>query len=159
METATTFEITKEWVLAGNAIFTISNGKGKHYTYKVKHKEAEGKFREAWFVSLLTEGENEDDGSYKYVCMLGADGIPKLTRGSKFNQYSEPYTVLAWGMGVIWNLHKLPEGYTIAHAGRCGRRGRLLTHPDGVNADGHRFGCGPECWQIIQEGRSSVRTS
>ena len=40
--TLDTFKVQPGWIMAGKAVFTVSNGHGEHYTYKVVKKENEG---------------------------------------------------------------------------------------------------------------------
>lgn len=133
--------IDKTWISAGNAIFTISNGKGDHYTYKVKRRKVER--GEIWFVSLLTGPNNETN--YTYLGLLNPKtGFVRLTRKSRFLETSTPVRVIRWGLNLLWKGEHLPPGYGIMHEGRCGRCGRRLTHPEAI-----RRGYGPECWEKI----------
>lgn len=131
--------LSKQFVTAGKAIFTVTNPKGDHYTYRVRHKEANNGYPEAWFVELLTGPDNTED--YEYMSMLVAEtGRLRLTKGSKLTAESLPFRVAEWGLKMIWAGSELPEGYAINHEGYCGRCGALLT----VNAS-VESGFGPEC--------------
>lgn len=128
--------ITKDFVLAGKAIFTVSNSQGKHYTYKVLQKN------DIYFVFVLTKPDQ-----YTYMGMLsGFYNILHLTKKSKYKTDSLPVKVLNWALKMIWTQQDVPSGYGINHAGRCGRCGRQLTRPEGVDHAGYRYGFGPECW-------------
>jgi hypothetical protein len=150
------FSISREWVLAGKAIFTANNPDGQAYTFRVKRVDDEKNVRPpVWFASLLTGPENEDDGSYSYLGMVHPEtGGLKLTRASKMPADALPVRVLKWALRTIWcgGVDKLPAGYGINGAGRCGRCGRLLTRPEGIAPDGYRFGYGPECWEKMHKG-------
>lgn len=143
------FKVTKEWVMAGNAIFTVSNGKGEHYTYRVKRKDDDNKVRPpVWFVSLLTGPDNLSD--YTYLgCLRPSTGNVELTRASRMNDTSVPVRVIRWAMRVLWSGADLPVGYSINGCGRCGRCARALTRPEGIDPAGYRFGYGPECFAKI----------
>jgi hypothetical protein len=146
------FNVTKDWILAGNAIFTVYNGKGKHYTYRVKCKKDEKGIRPpVWFVSLLTGPDNYDD--YTYLgCLNHATGAIRITRASRMTKQSTPVRVVEWALRILFVNGILPPGYGIKGEGRCGRCGRKLTHPDGVSDEGYRKGFGPECFSKITGG-------
>ena len=152
--TTTQIQITEKFVLAGNATFTVANGKGEHYTFKVKKVVADNK-QVFFFVGLLSGPDN--DSSYTYLGMLkfGLDHFcptVKMTKASKMKEDSKPVKVLAWAINKIWAEEELPAGYSINAAGKCGRCGHTLTHPDGVADDGYRLGFGPDCWEILKGG-------
>ncbi len=135
--------LTRTFLLAGRAIFTISNPQGVRYTFKITHKEGSAKFPPAWFVSLLTGSDNEND--YTYVGMLDCEtGTVRLTAKSKYRDDTLAVKVVRWGLSLIWGNKELPEGYAIHHEGKCGRCGRLLTVPSSVDS-----GFGPECIKMM----------
>jgi len=145
------FTVTKQFVTAGKAIFTVHNNQNKHYTFKVSFKEGENGYPDCYFVSLLTGGDNQHD--YTYLGMLNPDtGNVKLTRASKFNNESKAVRVIRWAVRLIWDGKDFPQGYGCHGEGRCGRCGRPLTAEPGVNPEGERFGFGPSCWAKMQGG-------
>ena len=144
------FPVTKDWVVAGEAIFTIYNAQGEHYTYKVSRKDSEGR-PPVWFVSLLTGPDNCDD--YTYLgCLNHITGITYITRRSRMSSTSKPVRVIDWALRRVWGGRDFPDGYGIRGEGRCGRCGRRLTHPDGVTPEGSRLGYGPKCWTKVCGG-------
>ena len=131
--------LTKDFILAGKATFTVSNAKGKHYTFKVVKKKRNESDGHIWFASMLSGPDNES--CYTYIGTVNEiSGVPHLTQKSKFSKSSQPYKVLRWALGVVWGRNKLPDGYKIQHAGKCGRCGRTLTTPESITR-----GIGPEC--------------
>lgn len=129
--------ITKDFVLAGRAVFTVSNAVGDRYTFKVTQKD--GKMGPVWFVSLLTGPDNEAD--YTYMGILDAWSAEViLTKASRYTMHSEPVRVLQWACKMVWSQRALPAGYAIHHEGQCGRCGRTLTVPESIES-----GFGPEC--------------
>ena len=135
--------ISKEFVTAGKAIFTVKSVTGEHYTFQVNKKEASDRYRETFFVSLLTGPDNTSD--YTYMGMLNPmTFLASPTRASKLTTDSKPFKVLDWALTKIWNNSSLPEGYEIYHEGRCCRCGRLLTVPESIES-----GIGPECAKIM----------
>jgi len=120
----------------GNALFTVGNNKGEHYTFKIRQPKGDNK---PFFVSILTGPQNESDYTYlglynpktKYVA---------LTTKSKYNQESTPVRVIRWAIKMVDSNKDIPEGYTIQHEGRCCRCGRTLTTPESIQK-----GIGPGC--------------
>ena len=129
--------LTRDFILAGRATFTVDNGKGQHFTYKVRGKLTDKK-DSIFFISLLTGSDNLSD--YTYMGVLTPTGAIRLTTKSKLTEDSLPVKVAKWAMNVIWERAVLPAGYNIRHEGRCARCGRTLTHPESLNS-----GIGPEC--------------
>ena len=118
-------------LFAGKAIFTVSNNKGKHYTFKVDAQSEDG----YWFVSLLVGKD------YKYLGTIFFKGGPlRLSDASKFNKDSLPYKVFVFAQKVLDGVIKLPEGYSIENSGTCFRCGRKLTTPKSIKS-----GYGPYC--------------
>ena len=147
-ETTPSFKITRDWILAGHAVFTVHNAAGKHYTYRVIRK-AEDFQPIRYFISLLGDSE-----TYFYVGIVDPETLGvRLTKKSRFTKETTAYRVAVWALALVAAGRGLPAGYGLNSAGRCGRCGRELTHPDGIDAAGYRHGYGPECWKIITEGR------
>lgn len=139
--------ITKDFVLAGKAVFTLKCpagfGEGKpHYTYRVKHKEADGTFPEAWFVSLLTGPDNTRD--YTYIGMLlPHSGQVQPTKKSKYTLESMPVKLINRVLYRVWADQQqaiLDAGFDLHHEGRCACCGRALTTPESILT-----GIGPVC--------------
>ena len=118
--------INQDFLFAGNAIFTIDNGQGTHYTFKVRKPQDDMPH----FVSVLSGPDN--NSSYTYMGVLTPNGTVKLTAKSKFKATSQAFRVAQFAVNCIMGLRDLPEGYTIQHEGRCGRCGRRLTRPDSI---------------------------
>ena len=142
-----------EWafITAGNATFTVDNGKGQHYTFKVRHKGLEERDgftpNGCYFVSLLTGPNNEFD--YTYLGVFNPKAmkqavILRLTRASRMNDDSVPVRVFRWAAWLAKWEQPLPAGYSLHHEGSCGRCGRTLTTPESVTS-----GIGPECRRIL----------
>jgi hypothetical protein len=139
--------ISKDFLLAGNATFTVSNPQGEHYTFKVNRPKHEldrsqmGIQRPApYFIRVLTGPDNEN--SYTYLGMVKEDGV-HLTKASKYTKDSKPYRVADWAVRGILAGGDLPDGYNIDHAGTCGRCGRKLTTPESIAT-----GLGPVCREM-----------
>lgn len=140
--------ITKEFITAGRAIFTLENAAGfhtsdgcaPHYTFKVTEKEFDG--RTLYFVALLTGPNNEAD--YSYLGVLNPKtGEVRLTKASKLTDESWPIRLLRRVLARVWSDQgeMIKEaGFNLHHEGRCGRCGRVLTVPESIE-----LGLGPEC--------------
>lgn len=143
------FQITRRFLLAGHAIFTISGPNGGHYTFKIfSPKGGEDDTNGPRFLSLLTGPDNEQD--YTYVGIVSRqNGVIIPTKASRWRRDNPPVYVKILENNFLWYLWRgqsPPQGYAINGNGRCGRCGRTLTRPEGVDERGYRFGFGPVCW-------------
>jgi hypothetical protein len=119
----------------GRAVFTVANNKGDHYTFRI----GRSKDTQPLFVGLLTGPDNES--SYTYLGIYEPEKKQvRLTAKSKYTNESAPTKVVNWAIRQVAENTPLPEGYSIQHAGKCCKCGRLLTDP--VSCE---FGIGPEC--------------
>lgn len=134
--------ISKQFVLAGSAIFTIETPE-RHYTFLVDKVEPTANFpKPAWFVKLLTGPDNT--GDYTYLGKLDDfTGQLILTGKSALPADAFPVRLLNRVLARVWTGdHKayMAHGYRTHHEGRCGKCGRRLTVPASINS-----GIGPEC--------------
>lgn len=150
--------VTKEFVLAGRAVFTLEvpdsfrtsyQQKNRvevkpHYTFRVNYKPAQGEYKEAFFVQLLTGPDNTK--SYSYLGMLDKNtGAVRTTAKSCRPDNDVSVTLLRRALNRVWadQVAEIEKaGFKLHHEGRCGRCGRALTTPDSVER-----GIGPECWE------------
>ena len=143
--------ITREFILAGKATFTLEVGAEwrdshldcqPHYTYKITRKDNEDGRPPVYFIALLTGPDNEAD--YTYLGMLNPEvGCVFLTRGSKLPPTAHPVTLLGAVIKRIWRDDETiieAAGFKLHHEGKCGRCGRTLTVPESIES-----GIGPEC--------------
>jgi hypothetical protein len=143
--------ITREFILAGKAIFTLevapawadANGTPAHWTFKVRGKELDdGSGNRIFFVSLLTGPDNESD--YAYLGVLNPEtGEVRLTKASKFSETTLAVRLVRRVFARIWAGEQgaiEAAGFRLHHEGRCCRCGRLLTVPSSIES-----GIGPEC--------------
>lgn len=146
--------ITKDFVTAGRAIFTLevpqefqSNYKTKpHYTYRVKKVVDKTTKKESYFVFLLTGPDNTQD--YSYLGILDIEtGAVRVTRKSKFFDSAMCVKFAQRIMFNLWNntTNNITEkGFDLHHEGRCGRCAKLLTVPESI-----KTGFGPECSALL----------
>jgi hypothetical protein len=140
-EPATADPLSREFITAGRAIFTISNGRGERFTFKVT--KPEDRFRGEYFASVMKGSDNESD--YKYCGMMSGERFTlRATKGSKFGADTKEFKVLAFALDVIAGRRALPAGYELLHAGKCGRCARTLTTPESI-----KRGIGPECFALM----------
>lgn len=139
-------ELSEKFLLAGRALFTVSNPQGEHFTFKVKGAESEwpvgsGRVSKSYFVSVKAPG-----GIYpfRYIGMLLKTGDIKCTNKSSYTPGDQMYKVAVWACKSVIAQKMIPDGYHIEHAGRCGKCGRTLTDPESIQR-----GIGPECWKGI----------
>ena len=142
--------LSKDFILAGRAVFTLEVSKDfqskyntkPHYTYLVDFVEGKGKWSDSYFVKLLTGPDNTR--SYSYIGKIRQeDGFIILTKKSNFTQESIPVKLLSRILKRIWSdeCDKISEaGFNLHHEGRCGRCGRVLTTPESIET-----GLGPIC--------------
>lgn len=134
--------ITSDFIYAGNAIFTVSNPTGEHYTYRVTKPDNQDVNKPIWFVSFLSGPDNTSDYSYLGLLSRKDDGSWSFfaTKASKAKPDSKVFKVAGWALTIVLEEQPLPTGYKIQHAGRCGRCGRPLTDPESIAT-----GLGPIC--------------
>jgi hypothetical protein len=132
----------REFVLAGNALFTIeSTGTGVRFTYKVSASKDEGARagRGVYFVSLLTGPENTTDYSYLGIIPKDDPMSFRLTTKSCAGAEAPSVKAFSWFWRQV-SSGRLPASVKVWHEGRCGRCGRTLTVPESIEC-----GIGPEC--------------
>ncbi len=148
--------VTKQFVLAGDAIFTIKSPDGKHRTYRVTKVEANDRWPEAYFVKTLTGPQNTDD--YAYVGRLDVyTGQVSTTAKSRSWDGTTRLKLLNRVLARVWGDDHdayLKHGYYTYHAGRCGRCARLLTVPSSIES-----GIGPECSKLMAKVVAKERTA
>jgi hypothetical protein len=130
----------RAFLLAGKAIFTISNPSGERYTFMVQRVEPKpgSPYPATYFGKVLTGRDNTSDYTYLGI-VLDREGVLTLKATAK-SQVAKPFKVLEFVLRVLSGQRDLPEGYVLQHEGRCGRCGRTLTVPSSIES-----GIGPEC--------------
>jgi hypothetical protein len=120
-----------DFILGGNALFTVQNTKtGNRFTYKVtKHKK-----EDVFFVKVLT---NPD--IYQFVGSIRHNSQYKHSSKSRISIDSQSVKVFDYLIIKLMS-NTLPDFVQIWHEGRCGRCGRTLTVPESIES-----GFGPEC--------------
>lgn len=138
--------IGKQFILAGNAVFTIA-GREHRYTFRIAQPKDEGTGGQAdrpkpYFVSVLTGG---GEHKYTYIGVLNVGtGQVHTTRASKIGLNTPAAKALQWTLNRVWRGLDLPAPAACYHEGRCGRCGRPLTDPASILR-----GFGPDCADIL----------
>jgi hypothetical protein len=140
--------VSKEFILAGRAIFSITMPEGFAKKNKIAtslvYRVAKKPDASVYFVSIMDAANND----YQYIGMLSADtGEVNLTRSSHINTESLVYKLINRILQNIWGgtSDKIIEsGFQVEHLGKCGRCGcKLLTKESMVR------GIGPECLAML----------
>lgn len=149
--------INRQWITAGHAIFTVQTspeavaaGYATHYTYRVERVEmpAKGPYPASvrHFIGVLRGQDNTND--YVYMGMIDANtGSIKLTTKSAFPSTAKRFRIACRVLARVWagETDKINAGgWSIHHAGCCGKCGKTLTVPESVKA-----GYGPECVKMV----------
>jgi hypothetical protein len=132
----------KNFIFGGNATVTLESVKsGKHFTFKVRVAKKDDDTA-PYFVSVLNGPDNYTN--YSYVGIISSDRKSfKLTQKSKIGVDALSYKAFNYFFTQLIN-DKLNPDLIVYHSGKCGRCGRLLTHPNSIIT-----GLGPECSKKI----------
>lgn len=134
--------ITKNFLLAGDAIFTIQEPDGTHHTFRLEKVEANDRWPESYFCKVLTGPDNTSDYTYFGKLDRFTGQVVTTAKSAKWKG-TRKEAVLNRVLARIWcDDHDAytRHGWSVHHEGRCGRCGRLLTVPESVES-----GIGPEC--------------
>lgn len=147
--------LSKEFILAGKAIFTVTTApelagidETKHFTYKIQRatfpRDEDDDTNDTkadrvyYFAYALTGPDNTRD--YTYLGKLQTNGEVMATAKTPAHvPEARVWKVLQGALKLIWAELKM-DGVEIVHAGNCGRCGRLLTEPESIEC-----GIGPVC--------------
>lgn len=130
--------ISKDFALAGRAIFTIENPNGERFTFRIKEGKKTAGRAPCYFGGVLAGSDNTSD--YRYVGIVDAATMRLRATAKGLQPTAQAFKTLDWALMLIDGKRTLPSGYKVFHAGRCGRCGRLLTVPESIIS-----GIGPEC--------------
>lgn len=129
------------FVLAGNAVFTISStATGAYYTFKVQNvkdnPQTDSRSADSRYVNILGAG-----GDFIYFGMLNGTEF-RLTKKSRMKDDSLSVRAFRFFCRKVLATTRpaLPNGLEVRHEGRCGRCGRPLTVPSSID-----LGIGPDC--------------
>lgn len=130
--------LIKTFVLAGDAVFTVTSPSGKSFTFRVRKADPKPGTAPTWFVSVFQGSDNEHD--YLYLGFIRGN---KYVVGRNSQASETAQKAAAWTMPRLVT-GQLPATVEFRTSGTCGRCGRSLTNPESIDR-----GIGPECWQIL----------
>lgn len=130
----------KQFVLGGNAIFTLRSGKtGNHFTYHIVKSDM-GNSDHLYKVHQLCGPDNTKD--YRFIGLYWSDTDTFYNAHYKdlpFNSMPQSMRAIVHFLQHLDNIHPALEVY---HEGRCASCGRRLTTPESIER-----GFGPECYK------------
>lgn len=138
-----------QFVMAGNAYFTVVSPSGKRFTFKVwepkklRGSNPDGTTRNPYgirYVAVLTGCNNTSD--YTYIGSVSEKGSYKY-KSEQIGPEAESVTAFTWVIGKILKQHSLGP-VQFWHEGRCGRCGKKLTVDTSI-----KQGFGPECAGLV----------
>lgn len=141
---------TKQFILAGNATFTVTSKRtGTRFTFKVQKSKDGGRH----YAKLLTGPDNENAFQY-FGTIFNAStfrhGNPDKT---VITQNAPSAMAFAWLWQHLDNVPVKINGQVVErpldlveihHEGKCCRCGRKLTVPESIES-----GIGPECASLL----------
>lgn len=138
----TTWQAVWEYVLAGNARFTLVSKKtGERFTYRVRRAPDKAQDLHScavvYFVSLLNGPDNGSD--FAYMGVLDEKGF-HVTAKSRVGPAAASHKAFQFLLARIAKGGAMCTTMEVWTSGRCGRCGRDLTVPESVAR-----GLGPEC--------------
>jgi hypothetical protein len=142
-------QAAREFILAGDAIFTlVSKATGTRFTYRItKPEERRGSI--SHFVRVLTSSDNVD--GYQYIGQINADNDPRHYyhgRKSRIGGDTPSVRAIRWFLSQLWydTGRQALTSAEMWHEGRCGRCARRLTVPSSIER-----GIGPDCAALMCE--------
>jgi Family of unknown function (DUF6011) len=135
--------LDKQFFFGGNATFTVDNGAGEHFTFKISQPKQRGDQPAPYFLGVLSGPDNESNYSYMGI-INPIDCSLRFTKGSKVTAEAKSVKVALWALKHAITDGMLPAAYQMRHEGTCGCCGRKLTHPESLDR-----GIGPECWSRL----------
>jgi hypothetical protein len=131
-----------QFILAGNALFTVQNtDTGNRFTFKVRKPDD----TKPHFVSVLTGSDNES--SYSFLGTVFDPCHYRHGRRSRISEDAPSARAFDWLFRQLSNGRPLPPQVRVCHCGKCGRCGKTLTVPESVDS-----GFGPECIKAVNGG-------
>lgn len=131
--TGDTVNVAREFVLAGNATFTVKNHQtGNEFTYRVVQNATD--YNRPHWVSVMFECE------YKNVGVIFDTVNFRHYAKCHLLKTSPEWKAFNWVWDMLTNDTPMPEFVTLKHEGKCGRCGRKLRVTESIVN-----GIGPVC--------------
>lgn len=137
-----TNEQVKQYILAGNCIFTLYSKKlDTRYTFKIQQDKNN---EERYFAKVLFGPDNEND--YRYIGLFYSDTLGLKTSSAAHIPYTAPqFVMLQYFLKIVQGEYPWPDTCQFYPSGKCCRCGRTLTTPESIES-----GIGPECKKYIR---------
>jgi len=120
---------TLQFILAGNALFTVENAEtGNRFTFKVRKPDDD----KPHFVSVLTGADNEND--YSFLGTVFDGNRYRHGRKSRIASTAPSARAFEWLLRKLSLRNDLPAQVRVCHCGKCGRCGKTLTVPASVDS-------------------------
>lgn len=119
------------FIMGGNALFTVLHHTGKRYTYKVLQDQR----KETIFKVMVLYGP-DNSTNYKQFGEINVESGVPLFRKFFTRDHAEFFDIIFLNISIGKEI----PGIEIYHSGRCCRCGRTLTVPESIVS-----GIGPEC--------------
>lgn len=152
-ENAGTCNITnpREFLLAGQSIFTVTNPKEDHHTFRIS--VFEGISGPLYSVHCL--GHDGDVDYWWYLCMLDPNSLTTglSVKSPRMEKAKLKRKILDWTLNCLRNYIPFPANYSCLHSENCARCGRLLTVEGSVEN-----GIGPVCIKKMRKVDDGVAT-
>ena len=136
-----TTTITREFVTAGRAEFTIDNGKAERFTFRVSRSKRYPSILNVYRLHV----RREYMGTLKPATL---SYVVNARKGAYTNPADVVNKVFAFAMRIISGAQALPDGYSIRHTNKCGRCGKKLRDESSIAT-----GFGPDCADILRKAR------
>jgi hypothetical protein len=137
--------VSKAFVLAGRASFVVENPQGESVTVKLNKAKPKTNpytgqpYAETYFVSV-----RHNNHPWQFIGRLQGEQIVPTANVAPVWAQPGPWwraiRVAQWGLNRIFTQTAVPQGYRLAHTGRCGKCGKLLRDAESI-----AIGLGPVC--------------
>lgn len=138
-----TSETLKNFIFAGNAIFTVINETtGNRFTFRIR-KAGWGTSNvksDIFYVSVLTGSDNNTCYSFLGSYFAGKSQMYHHSPKSKIGASAHSNKVIDWFFNFYTKNPNLYSTVKVYHSGKCGKCGKKLTTPDSIKS-----GLGPYC--------------
>lgn len=122
--------VSKTFLFFGHAHFEVADPSGHTFHYAVKSRIGDdGKTR---FYLRVRDKKQKDGFPFGYIGLLLETGDIKVTGATQYLKGTKEYDVARWALDIIFQDDVVPEGYRIAHLGKCGVCTRMLDETEMV---------------------------
>lgn len=135
-------EVNREFLLAGEAHFSVTNPKNQRMLYVVKSRAGKRGTQWSGSVSYFLRVFDPTANTYRYVGVIQEDGTVVPTGRSEYTKGTFEFDIGQWAITTVFNNFPIRDGYKITHSGKCGKCARMLTET-GDRQTGFHLDCTP----------------